>query len=75
MVEVPAPRATTSWQKSSASGETSACVQVRSSSAQVLVRDSKDPVGPVLSVTRGGWAAFLIGVQSGEFDRAGELTA
>jgi hypothetical protein len=68
MVEVPPPRATTSWRKSCASGETGACVQVSSTPAQVSVRDSKDPVGPVLNLTRGGWAAFLVGVQCGEFD-------
>ncbi len=68
MVEVQPPRATSSWQKSWASGESGACVQISRTRAQVWVRDSKDPVGPVLSFTRDSWTAFLGGVQRGEFD-------
>jgi len=30
------------------------------------VRDSKDPGGPVLTVGRAGWEAFLAGVRNGE---------
>jgi Domain of unknown function (DUF397) len=30
-------------------------------------RDSKDPGGPVLRFTPSEWAAFLCGVQNGEF--------
>lgn len=33
----------------------------------VLVRDSKDPDGPVLSFTFAEWDAFLDGVVKGEF--------
>lgn len=33
----------------------------------VLVRDSKDPNGPVLSFTFAEWDAFLDGVTKGEF--------
>jgi hypothetical protein len=32
------------------------------------VRDSKDPAGPVLTVTRGGLDSFTAGVRAGEFD-------
>jgi hypothetical protein len=71
MLEVEPCRATTSWRKSSASGQES-CVQVSRSHTQVWVRDSKDAVGPVLSFTRHSWTAFLVGVQCGEFDCARE---
>ena len=33
----------------------------------VAVRDSKDPCGPSLIVTAGGWRAFLDGVRRGGF--------
>ena len=34
----------------------------------VGLRDSKDPVGPVLTFTRGELRAFLEGAKAGEFD-------
>jgi hypothetical protein len=34
----------------------------------VLVRDSKDPSGPVLDFTDAEWSAFIAGVKRGEFD-------
>jgi hypothetical protein len=69
MVEVPPPTAA-SWQKSSATTQ-GACVEVARSHEHVWVRDSKDPLGPVLGLTREEWAVFLVGVQRGEFDRLG----
>jgi Domain of unknown function (DUF397) len=48
-----------------ASGE---CVEVEAAAGGVLVRDSKDPAGPVLAFTPGEWAEFLAGVKAGEFD-------
>jgi hypothetical protein len=70
MVETSPPPDTTSWQKSSASGA-NACVQVIRTHEYVWVRDSKNRLGPALGFTREGWAAFLVGVQRDEFDRAG----
>jgi hypothetical protein len=35
----------------------------------VLVRDSKDPTGSVLSFNGDEWDAFVAGVKGGEFDR------
>jgi len=54
------------WFTSSFSGDNN-CVQVKLRGG-ALVRDSKDPSGPVLSFTAPEWAAFLAGVRSGEFD-------
>lgn len=70
MVEVPPPPATVSWQKSSAT-ERDLCLEVTRAHEHVWVRDSKNPLGPALGVTREGWAAFLVGVQRDEFDRSG----
>jgi hypothetical protein len=46
----------------------STCVEVAVFANLVLVRDSKDPEGPVLSFDRMEWREFVIGVKRGEFD-------
>ncbi|QIS16801.1 MULTISPECIES: DUF397 domain-containing protein [Nocardia] len=38
----------------------------------VGLRDGKNPDGPALIFTPGEWAAFIAGVQDGEFDRPGK---
>ncbi len=45
------------------------CVEVRSSGADIEVRDSKDAAGATLRFTRDEWTAFVAGVKAGEFDR------
>lgn len=35
------------------------CVEAARTSDRVLVRDSKDPNGPMLALTRGQWAMLL----------------
>ena len=51
----------TMWHKSSYSGNGGAdCVEVACNlSGVVAVRDSKDPDGPVLLVSRDEWASFI----------------
>jgi Domain of unknown function (DUF397) len=48
------------WRKSSySSGNGGQCVQVATNlPGMVAVRDSKDPAGPALALTRQQWAAF-----------------
>jgi hypothetical protein len=54
------------WMKSAASGP-GGCVEVGAGEAgEVLMRDSKDPVGPVLRFTWAEWRAFVDGI--GELD-------
>jgi hypothetical protein len=59
------------WRKSSRSGNGNDCVEVATnlvpSTGRVLVRDSKDPAGAVLSVCPDGWEAYLRGVSHGRF--------
>jgi uncharacterized protein DUF397 len=58
------------WIKSSLSYSHGNCVEVASlPDNEVGVRDSKDTSGPVLRFTPDEWAAFIGGVQNGEFDR------
>ncbi len=47
-----------SWRKSSYSNSNSNCVEVGQPSGQIAVRDSKDPGGPKLPVTREAWRSF-----------------
>jgi Domain of unknown function (DUF397) len=72
MVKMPPSPATASWRKGSASQSSNDnCVEVTSAHGHVWVRDSKNPLGPVLGFTGEGWAVFLTGVQRDEFDRPG----
>jgi hypothetical protein len=45
------------------------CVEVAAlRDGSVVVRDGKLADSPVLTYTRGEWAAFVAGVKAGEFD-------
>lgn len=48
-----------SWKKSSASGPSSACVEMARMHEIILVRDSKDPSGPVLSFSVTQWTTAV----------------
>jgi len=37
----------------------------------ILMRDAKNPDGPVLAFTEAEWRAFIAGVKDGEFDDLG----
>jgi len=57
------------WIKATASTGNGACVEVaRGGEDEVLVRNSRDPEGPVLSFTKAEWHAFRAGVKALEFD-------
>jgi Domain of unknown function (DUF397) len=58
------------WRKSSYSSSNGGnCVEVAGSLPGVVaVRDSRDPAGGALTLTRNEWAAFLAGVGDGEFN-------
>ncbi|NHD17604.1 MULTISPECIES: DUF397 domain-containing protein [unclassified Actinopolyspora] len=51
--------AATRWKRSSYSGGNGNCVEVALGDEGVSVRDSKEPFGPVLTVSRGQWAMFV----------------
>jgi hypothetical protein len=50
--------ASTRWRKSSYIGGDNNCVEVAATGATIKVRDSKSPLGEVLSVRPGAWQAF-----------------
>ncbi|MER6623770.1 DUF397 domain-containing protein [Streptomyces sp. NPDC000931] len=47
------------WRKSSYSPDASNCVEVATTPATVLIRDSKDTSGPQLALSPTTWADFL----------------
>lgn len=53
--------------KSTYSSTNGSCVEVAASPEQILVRDSKDQDGPVLTFTPAEWDAFVKGAKAGEF--------
>jgi hypothetical protein len=65
----PGELARASWFKATASNGGSGCVEVAHLDRWKVVRDSKNPRGPVLCCTPDEWASFLDRARSGEFDR------
>jgi Domain of unknown function (DUF397) len=58
---------TLGWRKASFSVNNGQCVEIASARAAVLVRDSADPVSPVISYPARTWREFLIGAQVGTY--------
>ncbi|MCW3838527.1 DUF397 domain-containing protein [Micromonospora yasonensis] len=60
------------WRKSTKSDGGQNCVEVSDAvdGSTMLVRDSKDRSGPVLTFDSAGWTAFIAGARKGQFDLA-----
>jgi len=56
------------WRKAQSSIGNGACVEAACVDGMVVVRDSKNPFGAILTYTPAEWHAFLDGVKKGEFD-------
>ncbi|MFE2723254.1 DUF397 domain-containing protein [Kitasatospora sp. NPDC059327] len=59
-----------SWQKSSYSGESNECIEVRTAEGMVELRES-ETYDVIIRTTPRKWVAFLLGVKAGEFDHFG----
>lgn len=57
------------WFKSTRSTSNGNCVEVADLTSGVAVRDSKDPDGPVLLISTGGWRDFVASLRAGAFDQ------
>ena len=55
------------WRRSSRC-DTQTCVEVAHTNGGVLLRDAKDPTGPVLAFSHEAWISFTAGVAQGDFD-------
>lgn len=55
----PADLRTLTWRKSTHSSSNPQCVEVAFAPNAIAVRDSKDPNGPTLSVSRASFVRFL----------------
>ncbi|GAA4126931.1 DUF397 domain-containing protein [Actinomadura keratinilytica] len=63
------PHSRVTWRTSSYSGNGGGqCVQVGQCGGLSLVRDSKDPEGPVLAFKADSWKAALEQIKRGDFD-------
>jgi hypothetical protein len=56
------------WRKSSQSGPEDQCVELTHLAQVIAVRDSKNPNGPRLIITRQSWRTFSVQVKSGSYD-------
>ncbi|MBM0257270.1 DUF397 domain-containing protein [Micromonospora sp. 4G55] len=61
------------WRKSTRSGSSGNCVEVATPPQVIMVRDSKDQHGAVLSFTAGQWDGFIKGIKAGELERESRL--
>jgi Domain of unknown function (DUF397) len=55
------------WRKTLRSIGNGNCVEVASSSTNVVVRDSKDPNGPMLTYNTESWRVFTAQARQGRF--------
>ncbi|MGW7573949.1 DUF397 domain-containing protein [Streptomyces sp. NPDC054765] len=56
------------WFKSSYSNNGGNCVEVTGGLPGIVpVRDSKDPHGPALAFSAGGWSSFVAAIKGGQF--------
>lgn len=56
------------WKKSTRSSAGGDCVEVATPPRAVMVRDSKNQQGPVLSFNAGEWRGFIEAIKTGKFD-------
>jgi len=68
MSVLPDARDYADWRKAKRSKNNGDCAEVASRTGIVAMRDSKDPLGPVLQYPAGSWHYFLAAAKAGRFD-------
>ncbi len=68
MIVLPRDTSSVLWRKSSRSQEQGACVELGALADAVAVRDSKNPAGPALVVSRTALSRLAAGVRSRHLD-------
>lgn len=56
------------WRKARRSMGNGNCVEISKMGAEVIVRDSQDPIGPMISYSPGSWRTFAREARMGRFD-------
>jgi Domain of unknown function (DUF397) len=56
------------WRKTRYSVGNGDCVEIATARGSIVVRDSKNPVGPVITYPVDAWQLFLVATRHGEFD-------
>ncbi len=56
------------WRKARRSANNGACVEAALSDGRILIRDSKDPGGPVLGYRSSTWRVFTSEARIGHYD-------
>jgi hypothetical protein len=56
------------WRKSTTSGSSGECVEIAARGWSVLVRDSRDRHGPMLTFDRSDWRVLLTRIKNGAHD-------
>ena len=59
---------TLQWRKALRSLGNGNCVEVAPLTSGVLVRDSKDPNGPLIGYSTDSWKSFVMRARTGSFD-------
>jgi hypothetical protein len=58
------------WRKARRSANNGACIEAALSGGRILVRDSKDPDGPMLGYAGATWRMFTSEAKMGRYDKA-----
>lgn len=66
--QINAEPASTGWRKARRSMGNGNCVEISTMGAEVIVRDSQDPIGPTISYSPRSWRAFAREARMGRFD-------
>jgi Domain of unknown function (DUF397) len=65
MADQPNRSSSLTWRKSTISTTTNECVEIAVDQKFVLVRDSRNGAGHLLTFTRREWSTFLMAIRSG----------